>query len=56
MGSRIGANCTITDGVTIGHDAVVAANSAVVSNVSPYDIVGGVPARIISNRKDRLTE
>ena len=50
-GVWIGANCTITDGVTIGHNAVVAANSVVVSDVSPYDIVGGVPAKVISNRK-----
>lgn len=47
----IGANCTITDGVRIGKDAVVAANSVVTRDVEPYDIVGGVPARKIGNRK-----
>ncbi len=46
----IGANCTITDGVTIGKDAVIAANSVVTKDVKPYDIVGGVPARFIANR------
>jgi len=50
-GVWIGANCTITDGVTIGHDAVVAANSVVTKDVAPYDIVGGVPAKVIANRK-----
>ena len=46
----IGANCTITDGVHIGHDAVVGANSVVVDDVEPYDIVAGVPAKRIGNR------
>lgn len=48
----IGANCTITDGVRIGKDAVVGANSVVNKDVAPYDIVGGVPAKFIRNRKD----
>lgn len=48
----IGANCTITDGVTIGKDAVVAANSVVTKDVQAYDIVGGVPAKVIGNRKN----
>lgn len=48
----IGANCTITDGVTIGKDSVIAANSVVTKDVSPYDIVGGSPARTIANRKN----
>lgn len=46
----IGANCTITDGVKIGHDAVVGANSLVNKDVAPYDIVGGVPAKTLGNR------
>jgi acetyltransferase-like isoleucine patch superfamily enzyme len=47
----IGANCTIVDGVKIGKGAVVAANSCVTDNVIPYSIVGGVPAKVIGNRK-----
>lgn len=47
----IGANCTITDGVRIGQDSVVAANSVVTKDVAPFDIVGGVPAKVIGNRK-----
>lgn len=47
----IGANCTITDGVRIGRDSVVAANSVVTRDVAPFDIVGGVPAKVIGNRK-----
>ena len=47
----IGANCTITDGVRIGRDAVVAANSVITDDVQPFDIVGGVTAKVIANRK-----
>lgn len=47
----IGANCTITDGVKIGRDAVVGANSVVTKDVEPYSIVGGVPARVLGFRK-----
>jgi acetyltransferase-like isoleucine patch superfamily enzyme len=46
----IGAHVTITDGVRIGRDAVVAAGSVVTKDVAPYDIVGGVPARVLGNR------
>lgn len=46
----IGANATITDGVRIGRDAVIAANSVVVSDVEPYAIVGGVPAKVMGSR------
>jgi len=48
----IGVNCTITDGVTIGKGAVVGANSLVNKNIAPYDIVGGVPIKKISNRNN----
>ncbi|MCX6296599.1 MAG: acyltransferase [Bacteroidetes bacterium] len=46
----IGANCTITDGVRIGKESVVAANSVVTKDVEPWSIVSGVPAVKISSR------
>lgn len=46
----IGANAIILKGVTIGVGAVVAAGAVVTSDVSPYSIVGGVPARLIKKR------
>ncbi len=46
----IGAKCTVLSGVTIGDGAVVAANSVVTSDVPPYSIVGGVPAKVIGQR------
>lgn len=50
----IGYGAKIISGVTIGDGAVIAANSYVVTNVPPYTIFGGNPARIIRKRfKDR---
>jgi acetyltransferase-like isoleucine patch superfamily enzyme len=43
----IGGNCTIYPGVTIGHHAVIAPNSAVTKNVEAFTMVGGVPAKLI---------
>ncbi len=41
----IGANATVNMGVTIGDHAVVGAGAVVTSDVDPYAIVVGVPAR-----------
>ena len=46
----IGVNVTVLDGVKIGDGAVVAAGAVVVSDVAPYSIVGGVPAKEIRKR------
>lgn len=43
----IGAGAIILQGVTIGHDAIVAAGAVVTRNVEPYSLVGGVPARLL---------
>ncbi len=47
----IGANCTITPDVRIGRGAIVGAGAVVTRNVSPFTIVGGVPAKVIGRRK-----
>ena len=46
----LGSGVTIMSGVTIGNGAVVAANSHVVRDVKPYEIVGGNPAKHIRFR------
>jgi len=46
----IGVNCIILKGVTIGRGAVIAAGSVVRTNVGEYEIVGGVPAKLIKKR------
>lgn len=48
----IGSGSTIMSGVCIGDGAVVAANSHVVTDVAPYAIVGGNPAKHIKFRFD----
>ena len=46
----IGFNATIMSGVHIGDGAVIAARAVVTKDVSPYMIVGGVPAKYIKKR------
>lgn len=47
----IGPRVIVLPGVTIGTGAVVAAGAVVTKNVDPYVIVGGVPAKVIGERK-----
>ena len=48
----IGQNATILPGVHIGDGAIIGMNSVVGSDVAPYTIVAGNPARIIRKRFD----
>jgi len=47
----IGTGAKILKGVTIGDGAVIASGALVKEDVAPYDIVGGIPAKKISERK-----
>lgn len=46
----IGAHSVITDGVKIVNDSVVAAGSVVTTEVLPWSILAGVPAKGIRSR------
>jgi len=50
----IGANATILQNVTIGDGAVICAGAVVTTDVPPYSIYGGVPARKIGERRHDL--
>lgn len=47
----IGPRVIVQPGVKIGKGAIVAAGAVVVKDVPPFAIVGGVPAKIIGERK-----
>jgi acetyltransferase-like isoleucine patch superfamily enzyme len=48
----IGTKVFVLDGVTIGDGAIIGAGAIVTKDVSPYAIVGGVPAKLIRFRFD----
>lgn len=43
----IGANATVTSGVTIGKGSIAAAGAVVTKDVPKYSIVGGIPTKVI---------
>jgi len=45
----IGGGCILTQGITIGKGAVVAAGAVVTKDVQPNTVVGGTPAKFIKN-------
>ena len=48
----IGQDATILPGVHIGDGAIIGANSVVASDITPYTIVAGNPAKLIRKRFD----
>ncbi len=49
----IGPRAIILPGVTIGKGAVVAAGAVVTKDIPDYTIAGGVPAKVIGERKNK---
>jgi acetyltransferase-like isoleucine patch superfamily enzyme len=47
----LGAGAIVLDGCTIGDGAVIGAGSLVTKGVEPYQIVVGVPAKVIGERR-----
>lgn len=50
--ARIGANCTILPGITIGRNSLVGAGSVVVKDVPDNAVVVGNPAKVIKTVDD----
>lgn len=46
---------TVLPGVTVGEGAVVAANATVTTDVPPYTVVAGTPAKPVAERNRALT-
>ncbi len=55
-GAWLGAHAVVLDDVTVGEGAIVAAGAVVNRDVAPYEIVGGVPARVIKRRPEAMTD
>lgn len=49
----IGPRAIILAGVTVGRGAIVGAGAVVTKDVPPYAIVGGIPAKIIGERRNK---
>lgn len=49
----VGPRAIILPGVRIGKGAVIAAGAVVTKDVEPFAIVGGVPAKVIGERKNK---
>ena len=47
-----GSHVQVLDGVTIGTGSIVGASTVVNKNVGDYDVVAGVPMRVLKNRQD----
>jgi virginiamycin A acetyltransferase len=52
---HLGVNCSLVGNLEIGHGAVIAANATVFTDVPPYAIAVGNPARVTKYRFDEAT-
>jgi acetyltransferase-like isoleucine patch superfamily enzyme len=49
----VGEHAVLKGGITVGNGAIIAANAVVTSDVPPYAIVAGIPARVIKYRFEK---
>ncbi|HEV8367772.1 MAG TPA: acyltransferase [Pyrinomonadaceae bacterium] len=54
--ASIGTNATVIGGVTIGEGAMVGAGAVVTADVPDFAIVVGVPARVIGDVRERMSD
>ena len=47
-----GSHVQVLDGVSIGTGSIVGASTVVNKAVADYDVVAGVPMRVLKNRRD----
>ncbi len=47
----IGAGVTVVDGVSIGRGSIIGAGSVVTTNIPPYNIAVGIPAKPVKDRR-----
>lgn len=48
----LGAHVVVTDGASIGRDAIIGAGAVVVGEIPEFAIATGIPAKVIRNRRD----
>jgi len=53
--SWVATRAVVLPGVCIGEAAVVAAGAVVTSDVEPYTVVGGVPAKVLGKRREPMS-
>lgn len=54
--ANIGTNSVLLPGVTVGKGAIVGAGAVVTSDVEPFSVVAGVPARFLHWREGYIPE
>jgi len=51
-GTWLGTHVVVTDGSTIGRDAIIGAGAVVVGEIPEFSIATGIPAKVTRHRKD----
>jgi len=49
-----GSHVQVLDGVSIGHSSIVGASTVVNKNVAEFEVVAGVPMKVIKNRQESV--
>ena len=51
-GTWLGTHVVVTDGSTIGRDAIIGAGAVVVGEIPEFSIATGIPAKVTRDRRD----